>query len=107
MSKTPQRRMRARRPVRPGRVRALRLAAGLTQQALATHSGVSAQMIWLIDNDHRQPSLALLRKLKQVLAHLPERCSPDPPGAAALAVVTAEDSAPGAPARRGGCLEAE
>lgn len=59
------------RPVLPGRVRALRLAAGLTQHALARKCGVSVNAVWLVETDRRQPSLALLRKLKRVLATVP------------------------------------
>lgn len=63
--------------VRPGRLKALRLAAGLTQHALAKRLGVSVTAVWLVDTDRKQPSLALLRKLKRVLARVPR--PEDPP----------------------------
>lgn len=59
------------RRVQAGRLRALRLAAGLTQRALARKMGVSVNTVHLLETDRRQPSLTMLKKLKRVLAQVP------------------------------------
>lgn len=79
MKGAPRRGKHPMRPVLPGRLRALRLAAGLTQHALARSLGVSVQAVWLLDNDKRQPSLALVRKLKRVLGQMPRQDAAIPP----------------------------
>ena len=53
--------------VKPGRLRALRLAARHTQHSLAKALGVSVNTVWLLENDRRQPSIAMLRKLRSLL----------------------------------------
>jgi transcriptional regulator with XRE-family HTH domain len=74
----PQRGKRPLRTVQPGRIRALRLAAGYTQRGLAKALGVSSQAVWLLDNDRRQPSAAMMRKLRRVLDRVPQPQEPQP-----------------------------
>lgn len=76
MKGEPQRRRRRSRRhppplVLPGRLRALRLAARLTQRELARRCGVSVQAVFIVETDRRQPSAALLRKLKRILGQVP------------------------------------
>ena len=56
--------------VKPGRLRALRLAARYTQHSLAKALGVSVNTVWLLENDRRQPSIAMLRKLRSLLGRV-------------------------------------
>lgn len=60
------------RLVQPGRLRALRLAARYTQHALARALGVSVNTIWILEHGKRQPSIAMLRKLRHLLSRVKE-----------------------------------
>lgn len=72
MKGEPQRgKYRLERLVQPGRLRALRLAARYTQHALARACGVSVNTIWLLEHG-RQPSIAMLRKLRRLLRRVTE-----------------------------------
>ena len=62
--------------VKPGRLRALRLAARYTQHALARALGVSVNTVWLLENDRRQPSIAMLRKLRSLLGRVKTEDAP-------------------------------
>ncbi|WP_374712966.1 helix-turn-helix transcriptional regulator [Symbiobacterium terraclitae] len=49
------------------RVRQLRLAAGLTQAALAKAAGCTEQAIYYIEHNKRNPSLALAQRIARAV----------------------------------------